>query len=242
MRYDKPAAIDFESSPLEGKAPSFEQSAGPEVLPGTYSVTVTVAGHAETATAHVIADPNQAPAPAAQRRSLELALEARAQLDALNKMLDRISAMQAHLDAYRKTVQRQANGIDPADRALAKSQAPLLARGESLGKELGKLKDSVYNPNVQHKVAEDSLHQLTDLHDALEANASSLAGLGVQAPTDPLLAIESELTDELNGKLAGYNALLSGDVAAYDQAANSAGAPTLAPGKAITVAAPPQIH
>jgi photosystem II stability/assembly factor-like uncharacterized protein len=242
MRYDKPAAIDFESSPLEGKAPSFEQFTGPEVLPGTYSVSVTVAGHTETATARVIADPNQPPAPAAQRRSLELALEARSQLDAMNRMLDRISAMQAQLDAYRKTVQTQANGIDPADRALAKSQAPLLARGESLGKELGQLKDSVYDPKVQHRVGEDSLHQLTDLHDALEANASSLAGLGVQAPTEPLLAIESQLTGELDGKLAAYNALLSGDVAAYDQAANSAGAPTLAPGKPITVAAPPQIH
>ena len=112
----------------------------------------------------------------------------------MNRMLDRISAMQSQLDAYRKSVETEANGIDPADRALAKSQAAALARGEALGKELGKLKDSVYDPNVQHKVGEDSLHQLTDLHDALEANASSLAGLGVQAPTGPLLAIESELT------------------------------------------------
>ena len=55
--------------------------------------------------------------------------------------------------------------------------------GEALGKELGKLKDSVYEPKVQHKVMEDSLHQLTDLHDALEMNAGVLASLGVQAPT-----------------------------------------------------------
>ncbi|HEY6516639.1 MAG TPA: hypothetical protein VIY50_10880 [Steroidobacteraceae bacterium] len=242
MRYDKPASIDFETPALEGKAPSFEEFTGPEVLPGTYSISVTVDGHTETATARVIADPNQPPAPAAQRRSLELALKARSQLDAMNRMLDRISAMQAQLHAYHKTVDTEANGIDAADRALAKSQAPLLARGDALGKELGKLKDSVYDPNVQHKVGEDSLHQLTDLHDALEANASSVAGLGVQAPTGPLLAIESELSAELDAKLAAYNSLLAGDVAAYDQAANSAGAPTLAPGKPITIAAAPQIH
>jgi hypothetical protein len=242
MRYDQPTATDFESSPLAGKPPAFEELTGPEVLPGTYSVSVTVDGHTETATAHVIADPNQPPALAAQRRSLELALEARAQQDAMNRMLNRISAMQSQLDAYRKTVEKEANGIDPADRALAKSQAPLLAQGKALDKELGKLKDSVYNPNVQHKVGEDSLHQLTDLHDALEANSSSLASLGVQAPTEPLLAIEAELTGELDGKLAAYNALLSGDVAAYDQAAYAAGAPTLAAGKPIKVAAPPQIH
>ena len=51
MRYDKPTATDFESSPLEGKPPAFEELAGPEVLPGTYSVSVTVDGHADTATA-----------------------------------------------------------------------------------------------------------------------------------------------------------------------------------------------
>jgi photosystem II stability/assembly factor-like uncharacterized protein len=242
MRYDKPMATDFVAWPLEGSPPAWALTPGPEVLPGTYSVSVTADGHTETATARVIGDPNQPPAPAAQRRSLELALEARAQVDAMNRMLNRISAMQAQLAGYRKTVEAEANGIDPALRAQAKAAAPLLARGKALGKALGKLKDSVYNPKVQHKVMEDDLHRLTDLHDALEANAGTLAGLGVQAPTGPLLAMESELTGELDAKLAAYNALLAGDVAAYDKAAYASGAPTLAAGKPITVAAPPAIH
>jgi hypothetical protein len=242
MRYDAAATVDFETEPLEGKPPAWAQPVGPEVLPGTYTVTVTANGHTETASVHVLADPNQHPALAAQKTSLQLALEARAQVDALNRMLNHISAMQSQLDGYRKTVETEANGIDPSDRALAKSQAPLLARGEALGKELGKLKDSVYDPKVQHKVFEDSLHQLADLHDALEGYASALASLGVQAPTAPLLAIGAELKGQLEAKLAAYNALLSGDIAAYNQAAFAAGAPTLAPGKPISVAAPPQIH
>ncbi len=242
MRYDKPTDTDFEPQPLVGKPPAWAEVAGPAVLPGAYTVSVTADGHTETATAHVIADPNQPPALAAQRRSLELALQARAQVDALNRMLNRISAMQSQLGDYRKSVETEANGIDASQRALAKSQAPLVARAEALDKELGKLKDSVYDPKVQHKVFEDELHQLTDLHDALETNASSLASLGVQAPTPPLLAMEAELTSELDAKLAAYNSLLSGDVAAYDKAAYAAGAPTLAAGKPISVAAPPQIH
>jgi hypothetical protein len=157
-------------------------------------------------------------------------------------MLNHISAMQSQLGAYRKTVTTESNSIDAAERALAKAQAPLVDRGKALDKELGKLKDSTYNPKVQHKVFEDSLHQLTDLHDALEANAFATASLGVQAPTAPLLSIEAELTRELNAKLAAYNALLAGDVAAYDQAAYAAGAPTLAAGKPISVATPPSIQ
>jgi photosystem II stability/assembly factor-like uncharacterized protein len=243
MDYDRPTATDFVQWPLQGNPPAWAQPATPQVLPGTYTVSVTVDGHTEKATARVIADPNQPPALAAQRSSLKLALEARSQVDALNRMLNRISAMQSQLAAYRKTVEAEAsNGIDPSQRALAKSQAPLLARGEALGKELGKLKDSVYNPKVQHKVMEDNLHQLMDLHDSLEMNASQLASLGVQAPTGPLVRIQDELTGELNAKLAAYNALLSGEVAAYNRAAYAADAPTLAAGKPITVAPPPAIH
>jgi len=242
MTYDAAASTDFETEPLEGKPPAWAQPHGPEVLPGTYSVSVTVNGHTETASATVIADPNQRPALAAQKQSLQLALQARAEMDALDRMLNRISAMQSQLDDYRKTVEMGANGIDASDRALAKSQAPLLARGQALGKELGKLKDSMYDPKVQHKVMEDSLHQLTDLHDGLEMDEGVLAGLGVQAPTAPLLAIGEELKGELDAKLAAYNSLLSGDVAAYNQAAYQAGAPTLSAGKPIEVAAPPQIH
>jgi photosystem II stability/assembly factor-like uncharacterized protein len=243
MDYDRPTATDFVQWPLQGKPPAWAEPATPQVLPGTYTVSVTVDGHTEKAAARVIADPNQPPALAAQRSALKLALAARSQVDAMNRMLNRISAMQSQLAAYRKTVEAEANnGIDSSQRALAKSQAPLLARGAALGKELGKLKDSVYNPKVQHKVMEDNLHQLTDLHDSLELNASQLAGLGVQAPTGPLVRIEEELTGELNAKLAAYNALLSGDVAAYNRAAYATGAPTLAAGKPITVAAPPPIH
>jgi hypothetical protein len=216
------------------------QVAGPEVMPGTYSVSVTVDGRTETASARVIADPNQPSAPAAQERLLELALQARAQLDAMNGMLNRISAMQSQLATYRKTVETEANG-SPSQPALAKRQAPLLARAEALDKELGKLKSSIYNPNVQHKVMEDSLHHLLDLHGALKLNASTLANR-VQAPTAPLLAVQTELTSELTAKLSAYNGLLSGDVAAYDKAARAAGAPMLAAGKQITLAEPPQIH
>ena len=139
-------------------------------------------------------------------------------------MLNRLSAMQSQLDDYRKSGGHggERHRLSPCARPRRRSP-PLLARGDALGKELGKLKDSVYDPKVQHKVMEDSLHQLSDLHDALEMDESVLAGLGVQAPTAPLLAIGAQLKGELDAKLAAYNALLSGDIAAYNQAAYRGG-------------------
>ncbi len=242
MRYDRPTAVDFEKAPLQGAAPAWAQLLEPQVLPGTYSITVTAAGSTESTTARVIADPNQPPALAAQRRALQLALAARSQVDAMNRMLNRITAMQSRLAAYRRTVAADAHGIDPVGQQSARAAAPLLARGKRLAQEFERLKDSVYNPKVQHKVFEDNLHQLTDLHDALELNASTLAGLGVQAPTEPLVHITRQLAAELDAKLAAYNALLAGDVAAYDRAAYAAGAPTLGAGRPLSVGDSPQVN
>jgi photosystem II stability/assembly factor-like uncharacterized protein len=241
MRYEAPTSLDFEKPALVGKAPEFFGRGGPEVLPGTYSVSVTADGHTETEKVQVLGDPNHPPVIATQKRSLELALEARAQADALNRMLNHISAMQAQLAAYRKTVEAETDSIDPSVRAQASAQASLLSRAETVGKKLGQLKDSVFNPKVQHTAEEDSIHELTDLQGALQRNAFSMAFLGAHAPTQPMLAIGAELKAELDAKLSAYNALLSGDLAAYNQAAYAAGAPTLAVGKPITVAAAPPV-
>ncbi|MDE2305921.1 MAG: hypothetical protein KGL34_10195 [Gammaproteobacteria bacterium] len=242
MRYDGPADVDFEKPAIEGGEPSWARGIqGPEVLPGTYAIDVTANGVTRHAEARVLADPNQPDATAAQRSSIGLALLARAQADAMNRMLNRVSAMQDALQAYCKSVAAESQSIDPALKAEAKARQPLVARAKSLGEELGKFKDSVYDPKVQHKVFEDELHQLTDLHGAVETNAENFADLGTQAPTPPLLAIEKEVAGELQAKLDAFNALLSGDVAAYDQAAFAAGAPTLAAGGPIVVASPPAI-
>ena len=242
MRYDMPTSLDFEKPALAGKAPSFERRGGPEVMPGTYSVSVTADGHTDTASAQVVGDPNHPAALDTQRHSLQLALDARAQVDALNRMLNNISTMQSQLEGYRKSTEAKANSIDASERELAKSQAPLLERGEALGKALGKIKDSVYEPKVQHAASEDSIHQLADLQSSLQRSAFGFAALGVQAPSAPVVAMGKELKGRLDAKLAAYNSLLAGDVAAYNQAAYQAGAPTLDAGKPISVAAAPGIH
>ncbi|MGH8180388.1 MAG: hypothetical protein ACRETR_05355, partial [Steroidobacteraceae bacterium] len=237
-----PTSLDFEKPALVGKAPEFERRGGPEALPGTYSISITADGHTETANAQVLGDPNHPPDVATQKSSLQLALETRAQVDAMNRMLNRITAMQTQLSDYRKSVAAEANSVDASERELAKSQEPVVARAEALGKELGSLKDSVYNPKVQHTASEDSIHQLADLQGSLQRNSFGFARLGDQAPSAPVLAISAELKGKLDAKLDAYNALLSGDIAAYNQAAYAAGGPTLAAGKPITVAAAPDIH
>ena len=94
---------------------------------------------------------------------------------------------------------------------------------------------------MQHTVIEDELHQLTDLHAAVETLAGAYAGLGTQAPPPGLEDIHKEVVHTLQIRMAAYNAMLASEVTSYNQAAFAAGAPTLSPGKPIGIAAPPPI-
>ncbi len=242
MTYDGPQDTDFEKPAVEGKEPEWAKGVrGPRVLPGTYSISVTAEGHTDTANAQVLADPNQPPSLPAQQQSLQMALIARAQADATDRMLNRISAMQGELAHYQTSVAQQAMSIDGTQRAQAKSHEALAAKAKALSGELSALKDSIYDPKVQHKVIEDDLHRLSDVYAAVQSTAAVFAELGTQAPTEPLREIQQEVAGKVAVKLAAYNALLAGDVAAYNRAAFAAGAPTLAAGAAIEVGAPPTI-
>ena len=58
-------------------------------------------------------------------------------------------------------------------------------------------------------------------------------------PTPGVLQLEQQLDAQFNGKLSEFNALLAGDVAAYNRAAYAAGAPTVMSRASEQVAAAP---
>ena len=78
-----------------------------------------------------------------------------------------------------------------------------------------------------------------------DAEAARLLRAGHPAQALPLaeraVATKRVCSAALDAKLAEYNALLRGPIAAYDQAAYAAGAPTLGAGGPITVGTVPRI-
>jgi len=225
MRYDGATWLDFDQSEREKKAAKDGNNpGGPAVLPGTYRVTVSAAGHSASESVLVKADPNQAPAMAAQKAVLQHALAARSGLSALNDMLNRVTAMRATLKQF------EANAGDDA------RYASVLAQAKKLDGELGKFKDSIYAKGVQHDVIEDDLKELSDLHGGMQA----LAGYGFnslqgQLPPPALLELEQELEAKVGDRISRFNALLAGDVIAYNRAAYAVGAPTVMTGQPVKV-------
>lgn len=228
MRYDGPTEVDFEKQAEYGESGDRHDN-GPFVLPGRYRIALTANGQTQTVEAEVRADPNQKPALDDQRAALTAALAAREEASALNAMLNRVAAMQASLKTFE-------NSFDKDEEADAKARyAAVLKQAKALDDELGKLKDSVYEPKVQHDALEDDLHQLMDLHAAVSALAGGLASFGTQAPTPPIQTLQQDLDGKVAAVLSRFNALLTGDVARYNQAAYAVGAPTLMSGEPIAV-------
>uniref|UniRef100_UPI002612BD32 WD40/YVTN/BNR-like repeat-containing protein n=1 Tax=Oleiagrimonas sp. TaxID=2010330 RepID=UPI002612BD32 len=220
MRYDGATRLDFEKNKHDQH--DGNNAHGPQVLPGTYQVTLAAGGHTATESVQVRADPNQAPAMAAKKVALQHALHARNELSAIDEVLNRVTAMQATLQTFEHSA-----GDQPR-------YATAVKQARALGKKLGAFKDGIYNPKVQHGVTEDELHQLTDLHGAAEV-LSGAYGLNGQMPPPQLLQTQQQIDARVQDTLQRFNALEAGDVAAYNKVGYAAGAPTLMVGGPVKV-------
>ncbi|MBV9762266.1 MAG: hypothetical protein JO340_17030 [Acidobacteriaceae bacterium] len=192
---------------------------GPRVVPGEYAVAVTVDGHTEKTSVTVDPDPNLHIDEADFRAQTEAALTARNEFRALNRMIERIDAMQRQLADFWRTLESEP---DVKDRYIV-----LLRQGKDLDNKLKALKATVYNPDMQHQVGEDDIHFLADFHSQLGRLAQMLAFAYDQPPNALINARMQELHKQLDEHLAALNNLLRDDVGAYNKSASASGAPTL---------------
>jgi len=231
MRYSgvRRLASDIPPEPPQTGAPAETRffTLGPLVLPGKYNVAVTVNGKTEKTTVTVEPDPNLHVDLNDFRRQIDAALTLREDLKALNAMIERIDSMNQQLANFRHAAD--------SEEGLREKYAPLLAQSRTLEGKLKSLKATVYNPNIQHNVSEDDIHDFTDFHDNLQQLATELAMRYDEPPNELIQARMTELANELQQHLAAFNSLLKTDIAAYNKAAVNAGAPTLFAGPPIAV-------
>ncbi|EQD59097.1 glycosyl hydrolase, BNR repeat-containing protein, partial [mine drainage metagenome] len=230
MTWDGYTRLDFGDRHIKSA-----NNSGPMALPGNYTVTISANGVSKTVPVTVQYDPNQKFAASANAATLVNALALRNQVDALNQMLNRLSAWQTALHGYATTAENASSSMDATQRAL-------LDQAKALDKQVTALRDSIYNPLLQHEVIEDDIHYLQDLHANLEMTYGLVSGLQDQAPTPPMHGLMQEYGGQLMQKLDAFNGLLGNGVAQWNAAAYKAGAPTLAGGAPIGVVPAPLIR
>ncbi|MGH8414068.1 MAG: VPS10 domain-containing protein [Gammaproteobacteria bacterium] len=225
MSYDAATQLDFEQLPPYAAEGGYSPT-GPTVLPGTYKVAVTANGQTQTTSVTVNSDQNQNISLDVMHAALKFGLAIRNETSAFNQMLNRIVMMQKTLGGFEHSATANSN--------QSEQYAAVLSQAKTLNKKLTDLKNSVYNPDLQHMVPEDNIHWLSRLNGQLQS-LDYMSYLVGQAPTEPMLATSNEISAKLNTVLAQFNSILATDVPAYNKTAYGAGAPTLLVGQPISI-------
>jgi photosystem II stability/assembly factor-like uncharacterized protein len=219
-RYRGSTKLSFAPSSHELEELGLEESMGPLVLPGAYTVTLSAAGKVVSRPLTVHADPRISFDTAAARGQLQAGLALRDDISAMNKMLNSLHSLRT-----------QIANLDSALASAAPSGTPTDTTVQHAARELdGKLKalmDTIYNPDVQRGVIEDDVHHLARFHDQLTSMGFAIFFPYNQAPNDLVRAELSDLRTQLQGYLSRYNTLVRTDVVAFDKLAEAHNAPVL---------------
>ncbi len=235
LRYEGPKRVASakEAPPNE----FFEPNRGPDVVPGTYKVAVTVKGDTETQTVTVLPDPRIPADLEAFRAQTRAGLEVRNGVTALNEMINRIDSLQSQISALEKNLRGGGEDGGEAPGRGSRRYEAVLKAAKDLGKKLKELRDKVYNPDMQRDVGQDSIHYHTDFQGRVQRLAQALSGYN-QAPGNLFEEQMEERRKQLDGYLAEFNDLVKNDVAAFNKAASQQGASTLFAGDPIPVKPP----
>ncbi len=237
LRYQGARRLDssIPSSPLEpGELEEVRYfTTGPHVLPGKYNVAVTVNGKTQNTGVTVQPDPNLHVDESRFRAQTEAALTLRDEVVTLNTMIGRIDLMKAQLNDLKKSAAFR-DGSQGKYTAVAQ-------QSEELGKKLTSFKDAAYDPNIQHNVEEDDIHALTALHSNIEGLAGELSESYDEPPNALMKERMAQFREDLEKRIAAFNALLKSDVAPFNKSAYAAGAPTIFEGEAIALKPSPTL-
>ena len=232
MRYEGPKRVASarEAPPNE----FFEPNRGPDVVPGTYKIAVTVKGETQTQTVTVLPDPRMPSDAEAFRAQTRAGLDVRNGVTALNEMINRIDGLQAQIAALEKDL--RGGGEDGDTGRGARRYEAVLKAAKDLGKKLKDLRDRVYNPDIQREVGQDSIHYHTDFQGLYQRLGQALSGYN-QPPGDLFKEEMAERRKQLDGYLAQFNELAKTEIPAFNKTAAEQGVPTLFAGDPIQIQA-----
>jgi photosystem II stability/assembly factor-like uncharacterized protein len=233
MRYEGPKRVTSAKQPPPNEF--FDPNRGPDVVPGTYKIAVTVKGQTQTQTVTVLPDPRMPSDMEAFRAQTLAGLDVRNGVTALNEMINRIDSLQNQITTLQKNLRGE--GEEGEAGQDSKRYAAVLKASWDLNRKLKDLRDKVYNAEIQRDVGQDSIHYHTDFQGNYQRLSQALSGYN-QPPGDLFREQMAERRKALDGYLAEFNEIAKTDVAAYNKTAAEQGAPTVFAGDPIQVQSP----
>jgi hypothetical protein len=180
---------------------------GPQAVPGTYSVALTVDGHTETEKFVVKKDPRTPTTPEEFNKQLELALQIRDRLTAANQAVIDIRAARRPLEEYGKS----------SDAKVASSAKAILGKMDSI-------ENAIYQTKL--RASEDALNFPIKLNNKLGALLSTVTATDV-APTSQSYEVFTELSAQLQVQLDQLKQVETHDVEEFNRLVREQNIPAL---------------
>jgi len=213
MRHADAAKIEGEG----GTWDAFEaQLAGPQVPPGTYRVRLTVAGETMEAAFEIRKDPRVPTTQADLEAQTALALKVNQKLDETHRTINAIRRLKTQLDAWEARAKEQGG------------QARLAHAAASLRQKAGAIEQELVQ--VKAKSRQDTLNYPAKLNAKL-ASLGGYVGSADYAPTKGMRDVFDDVAKRTDAQIKKWDALVKGDVAAFDKLVRSSGVPAVGTAK-----------
>lgn len=193
----------FKRPRVPGEEPNeFQPRTGPEILPGTYTVTIRFRGNEAKQSVRVLADPRES-VPAEQRQAkFDAVMRAGRLTETITNALERIQKTRADIDSVSAKLRKD-------DDAADKTPDPVVKSGTALKRRLDEMEKRLWLPPKTKGIVADR-DVLSKIQYPLFAMQSSW-----DAPTPAQLAYLERAEAQLREVLADFNRLFAEDVAKY---------------------------
>ncbi|HEX5473206.1 MAG TPA: hypothetical protein VFX12_00980 [Vicinamibacterales bacterium] len=170
---------------------------GPQAPPGPYQVRLTASGQTFTQRFAIVRDPLMKATDADLREQFTLARQISDKVSAANDAVVRVRALKDQI----------------ADRLGKTKDASIARAGDALTQKLTAIEGEIYQ--YRNRSGEDPLNFPIRLNNELAA-LESVVEAGDNAPTDQDYAVFKDLSQKLDTQLARIDAVVKGDVAAFN--------------------------
>src|SRR6202522_621073 len=180
---------------------------GPQIVPGTYTVQLTVDGHTETQKFVVKKDPRTPTTPDDFNKQLELALQIRDRISEANQAVTDIRAARHQLDEYAKS----------SDAKISSSAKAILAK-------LDPIENAIYQTKL--RANEDALNFPIKLNNKLASLLSTVTATDI-APTSQSYEVFKELSEQLQVQLDQLKQVEAHDIAEFNKVVRDQNIPAI---------------
>ncbi|MBT8377364.1 MAG: glycosyl hydrolase [Bacteroidia bacterium] len=179
---------------------------GPTATPGTYKVELNVNGEVQAQNFDILADPRTESTLEDMHRQFQFITDVNKTMDEAHKSIKKIRKIRDQLSAFETQYKGDDNVKD------------LLEKSKTLREQFTAIEEALYQ--TKNRSGQDPLNFPIRLTNKL-GHLNALVGMGDFAPTDQDIAVKNELSAEINAQLKTFNALISNEISAFNNAFNA---------------------